>query len=237
MHQHPCQSPCLFFPIINGWHEEEFGSHFVKNFSGRQHPFRKTKVPVHACWSPEKHQNATYFRKMAANFVCNICGKQFMSENALYDHNKGVHNEVESPCTQCDKAFRSKVKLAYHIRSTHAERESFHCDMRSEENLCIFFSTTMSNLRAHKKRVHEKTKDVNHPTLACGLCDYKTTVKFNLERHSDKCKKSVQANPIDLSCKVCHKKYSTKKILNKHAKLHDKQVHCCFLRCLQKKLL
>ena len=82
----------------------------------------------------------------------------------------------------------------------------------------------MSNLRAHKKRVHEKTKDVNHPTLACGLCDYKTTVKFNLERHSDKCEKSVQANPIDLSCKVCHKKYSTKKILNKHAKLHDKQV-------------
>ena len=70
----------------------------------------KTKVPVHACWSPEKHQYATYFRKMAANFVCNICGKQFMSENALYDHNKGVHNEVESPCTQCDKAFRSKVK-------------------------------------------------------------------------------------------------------------------------------
>ena len=150
-------------------------------------------MPVHACWSPEKHQDATYFRKMAANFVCNICGKQFMSENALYDHNKGVHNEVESPCTQCDKTFRSKVKLAYHIRSTHAERESFHCDMRSGENPCIYFSTTMSNLRAHKKRVHEKTKDVNHPTLACGLCDYKTTVKFNLERHSDKCKKSVQA--------------------------------------------
>ena len=47
---------------------------------------------------------------MAGNFDCNICGKQFMSENALYDHNKGVHNEVESPCTQCDKAFRSKVK-------------------------------------------------------------------------------------------------------------------------------
>ena len=33
-------APCLFFTIINGWHEEEFGSHFVKNFSGRQHPFR-----------------------------------------------------------------------------------------------------------------------------------------------------------------------------------------------------
>ena len=33
-------APCLFFSIINGWHEEEFGSHFVKNFSGRQHPFR-----------------------------------------------------------------------------------------------------------------------------------------------------------------------------------------------------
>ena len=34
------QNCCLFFTIINGWHEEEFGSHFVKNFSGRQHPFR-----------------------------------------------------------------------------------------------------------------------------------------------------------------------------------------------------
>ena len=163
---------------------------------------------------------------MAANFVCNICGKQFMSvmsENALYDHNKGVHNEVESPCTQCDKTFRSKVKLAYHIRSTHAERESFHCDMRSGENLCIFFLQQWAISGLTRKEYMRKLKMSITPHLLVVCVTTKPLLSL-IWRHSDKCEKSVQANLIDLSCKVCHKKYSTKKILNKHAKLHDKQV-------------
>ena len=159
---------------------------------------------------------------MNGNFVCNVCGKQFLVKNGLYDHNWAVHTEVESPCNVCDKTFRSKTKLAYHIKTTLAEKESFNCDIKSGEIQCIFYTTTKSNLRAHKKRVHEKTNDVIPPKLVCGLCGYRTNNKFNLDRHSDKCKKSLDQNPIDHSCNFCQKKFSSKKILTRHAKLHNR---------------
>ena len=64
---------------------------------------------------PRRNKNATYFIKIVGEFVCNVCGMQFMTKYALYDHNLGVHTEVESLCNGCDKIFRNKTKLAYHV--------------------------------------------------------------------------------------------------------------------------
>ena len=106
---------------------------------------------------------------MSSELVCNFCGKQFSSETLLNDHNRDVHTTVESPCNLCDKSFRSKKKLRYHITSTHAEKEAFQCDIKSDGIQCIYYSTTNSNLRAHKKRVHdEKPTNAN---LAKHVCD------------------------------------------------------------------
>ena len=93
---------------------------------------------------------------MSSELVCNFCGKQFSSETLLNDHNRDVHTTVESPCNLCDKSFRSKKKLRYHMTSTHAEKEAFQCDIKSDGIQCIYYSTTNSNLRAHKKRVHDE---------------------------------------------------------------------------------
>ena len=75
----------------------------------------------------------TYLIKTVGVFVCNVCGKQFMAKNTLYDHNWGVHTEMESPCNDCDKIFKNKTKLAYCIRVTHQEKDSFYCDVKSGE--------------------------------------------------------------------------------------------------------
>ena len=66
---------------------------------------------------PRRNKNATYFIKIVGEFVCNVCGMQFMTKYALYDHNLGVHTEVESLCNGCDKIFRNKTKLANHNRA------------------------------------------------------------------------------------------------------------------------
>ena len=126
---------------------------------------------------------------MSSELVCNFCGKQFSSETLLNDHNRDVHTQVESPCNLCDKSFRSKKKLRYHITSTHAEKEAFQCDIKSDGIQCIYYATTNSNLRAHKKRVHdEKPTNANLAKHVCDLCDFRTNTKFNLDRHSEKCK-------------------------------------------------
>ena len=132
---------------------------------------------------------------MVDEFVCNVCGKQLITKNALYFHMLGVHTEVEVPCNDCDKIFKSKTKLAYHIRATHQARDRFYCDVKFGDTRCIYYSATKSNLRAHKKRVHEKPLP-NPPKLVCGSCDYRTNTKFNLDRHSEKYK-TLDPSPIN----------------------------------------
>ena len=143
---------------------------------------------------------------MVGDFVCNVCGKQFIAKRALYLHMRGVHTEVEVPCNDCDKIFKSKTKLEYHTRATHQEKNSFYCDVKLGDTCCIYYSATKSNLRAHKKRVHEKTLP-NPPELVCGSCDYRTNRKFNLDTHSEKCKISDRS-PINHSCNLCNKTFS-----------------------------
>ena len=128
--------------------------------------------------------------------------------------NWDVHNTVESPCTVCDKIFRNKKHLADHMSNTHAENQRFSCDFKTGESACSYYSTTKSNLRAHKKRVHEKTIDAIPPKHACGLCGYRTNSKFSLSRHKEKCNRSLNQNPIDHICNICAKKFSTKKIFS-----------------------
>ena len=124
------------------------------------------KRPVSISWSAKKDLNTTNFVKMVGDYVCNMCGKQFMAKKGLSDHNWAVHEQVESPCNFCDKIFRSKKHLAVHISNTHAENPRFSCDFKSGEIACIYYSTTKSNLTAHKKRVHEKTMMTDDPK--CG---------------------------------------------------------------------
>ena len=151
---------------------------------------------------------------MTADFVCNMCGKQFMAKKALSDHNSAVHKEVESPCNNCDKSFRKKKQLTFHIKNVHAEKQKFYSDTKSGEILCIYYSTSKSNLRSHKKSVHETSMDDIPKKNVCALCGYKTNKKFNLNKHSVKCNKNLDQNPTDHTCNFCSKTFATKKIFS-----------------------
>ena len=142
---------------------------------------------------------------MVGDFVCNVCGKQFIAKRALYLHMRGVHTEVEVPCNDCDKIFKSKTKLEYHTRATHQEKNSFYCDVKVGDTRCIYYSATKSNLRAHKKRMHEKTLP-NPPELVCGSCDYRTNRKNTSWWEWRACgASSFQSERIWTQARVSHK--------------------------------
>ena len=63
---------------------------------------------------PRSNKNATYFIKLVGEFVCNVCGKQFMAKNALYNYNWGVHTKVESPCNAITVIRSSGTKRNWH---------------------------------------------------------------------------------------------------------------------------
>ena len=87
---------------------------------------------------------------MICDFVCNMCGKQFKSQKTITQHIRDVHIEEDIPCSLCDKTFRTKKHLANHKFSKHKEKESLQCDE------CSYNTKSGGNLKAHKKRVHEK---------------------------------------------------------------------------------
>ena len=121
---------------------------------------------------------------MTSDFVCNICGKQFKSQKTLTQHNRDVHSEEDIPCTSCDKTFRTKKHHAFHKSSKHTEKEFLQCDVKSDDTECSYHTTSVSNLNAHKKRMHEKTVNAVQQLVfkfACSSCDFKTGTKFNLE--------------------------------------------------------
>ena len=70
--------------------------------------------------------------------------------------------------------------------------------------------------------MHEKPINANLPIHVCGSCDYKTTNKFNLDKPSESCQKSLEPNSSDHPCDLCQKTFSSKKSLNRHSKLHNK---------------
>ena len=106
----------------------------------------------------------------------------------------------------------------------HMQKTKFFIVTSNLETFSVvtIYSTSNSNLRVHAKRVHEKAgnKAANAPLL-CGSCDYRTDLKTNLVRHKKGCTKSVEPN--ENLCNLCHKTFSTKKILHKHTKLHSKE--------------
>ena len=131
---------------------------------------------------------------MSGDYVCNICGKQFLTKGRLSSHNWAVHNTFESPCIVCDKIFTNKKHLADHMSNTYAENQRFSCDFKTGESACSYYSTTKSNLRAHRKRVHEKTISVIPPKHACGLYGYRINSKVSLSSHNKKCNRFLNQN-------------------------------------------
>ena len=105
----------------------------------------------------------------------------------LVQHNRDVYIEDDIPCSLCDKTFRTKRYLANHKFNKHTEKESLQCDVISDDTECIYQTTSVSNLNAHKKRVHEKTVNAIQQLVfkfACSSCDFKTGTKYKLERHN-----------------------------------------------------
>lgn len=118
-----------------------------------------------------------------AKYSCEICGQKFKQITGLGHHRKYLHNNDLRPykCLTCEATFKTTQDVTKHKWLVHVEKENYvKCYICGEK------SKNKYSLTSHIKGMHgDPTK------VACGYCDYTTTIKPYLllhirKKHSNK---------------------------------------------------
>lgn len=70
-----------------------------------------------------------FFLQTDPDFLCDVCGKQFMRLESLKTHITGVHQDIRHvKCPRCPKTFTSEHRLSSHLKYIHVGNLKFDCD-------------------------------------------------------------------------------------------------------------
>ncbi|XP_070771292.1 zinc finger protein 142 [Enoplosus armatus] len=175
--------------------------------------------------------------------MCSFVAKSKMSltRHILYGHNKkksGVAQRLH--CQLCTYTCKQERCMAQHVVLKHKGARPHHCQYcpfstarryRLEEHeslhtgigrhscdLCDKTFGTVTKLRQHKMRIHDK-----QPTHFCSLCDFSGYTLDDVRRHNRRC----HTGELLHACTHCDSQFSSEVALRNHCKrVHQLQV--CF---------
>ena len=154
--------------------------------------------------SPEPSENEV---DDGASFLCDVCGKDFVSRRSLKYHEKQVHSDKLFQCQECCKKFSTASSLKQHVIR--------HTDLPQECAVCQKVCKNSSTLDYHMLTKH----DIQHgkyPLYKCSVCDKTFVVRSLLHNHLKK-----HTGEVQFGCKVCNKSLTSKHALV----LHEKTQH------------
>lgn len=172
------------------------------------------------------------------NKLCTYCEKAFTRADDLKRHIRIHTNERPYQCTICFKSYKQTSELKEHLL-THTKDRKFNCE------ICGKILQTRNGLYVHLK-VHQGIK--NHKCELCGNC-YVTSGELQSHikhiHNKDKpylctydvnCKRSFSSKTsLDIhlrshsgerpfKCTTCDKHLASLASLNKHKKIHTKEI-------------
>ncbi|XP_064649482.1 zinc finger protein 845-like isoform X2 [Lineus longissimus] len=186
---------------------------FVKRTRLRDHMFVHTDQKPYLCRDPDcgrgfiSRDLRRHERIHSVNnpFKCGTCGKQFMRQSHLVEH-EGIHipsQERAFPCLECDKRYFTARSLARHS-TTHSEIKPFKC------SFCSKGFTRKNHLTEHV-RTHTGERP-----FACQFCEKRFSKKGHKNKHE-----RIHTGEKPFSCNDCPKKFTSGSCLKRHQSIHS----------------
>ena len=153
---------------------------------------------------------------------CNICDKNFSSENSLKMHLK-THSKSDDEykphiCDICFKAFPQKANLNVHKRDVHE-----YLKLRKHVcSICQKVFPTNTSLLRHMK-VHLRRED--REKFECSKCGIEFLTKYSFQKHIKANEKLINCKEIETKpprepCLICEKEFNANYLAEHIKKKH-----------------
>ncbi|XP_026764866.3 zinc finger protein 681-like isoform X2 [Galleria mellonella] len=154
----------------------------------------------------QKHYSAAH-RNISKSMICDICGKNYKSPQALKDH---LNSHTEKQCPYCCKSF----KVSYyneHVRNHESKERRKRNKLYYNCSHCSYKSVNKCSLNAHINKIHLQIRP-----FVCKICFKGFHKKSTLTEHI-----RIHEKRKDLTCELCGEGYVCIKTLTEHLRLHS----------------
>ena len=150
--------------------------------------------------------------------VCEFCGQEFLSEDAVRKHVQRFHVErtVQYGCPQCQYIGKMEIDLRKHISSVHNKK--FKCEQ------CQYQTNSPSAFEQHRE-YHQPDRIYGCPFT--DQCFYRGATTKQLANHVSQVHKVGSKH----QCPICLKFYKKKTHLLRHLVSHTKEKPYVCLEC------
>ncbi|XP_017285879.1 zinc finger protein 142 isoform X2 [Kryptolebias marmoratus] len=150
--------------------------------------------------------------KLAKRLRCKLCSFSCEQQRCMKQHLYLKHKGAQPHrCHYCTFSTTRRYRLEEH-ESLHTGIGRHSCDV------CSKTFGTMTKLRQHKTRIHDK-----QPAHSCSLCDFKGCTPDDVRRHNRRC----HTGELRHVCTHCAAQFSSELALRNHCKrVH--QLQACF---------
>lgn len=177
--------------------------------------------------------------------VCQDCGRTYKNKSTFKNHlqldickQERRHSPLEAKytCDYCDKKYTQKMSLRVHIQFEHGNYKAHICEWcgkkfwaQSRLKAHIVKHTRERNFICHTCHQKFVTKEslLYHTRLHTGDKPYKcpecSSRFLSASRRSDHVKRYHNNAKPGLECDMCHGKFRTESVLNKHKKTHEEK--------------